>query len=85
MVMWTSHDQGASWTRHKVLTRQSRFNHTYARRPLNAHPDFYALWADGHGREPSESNLYFTDRDGSHTWRLPPRMKDSATRPETAW
>ena len=37
----------------------------YARRPLNAHPDFYALWADGHGREPSQSSLYFCDRQGN--------------------
>jgi len=38
MVMWTSTDEGQTWTRVKQLTRNSPRNHTYARRPLNAHP-----------------------------------------------
>lgn len=80
MVLWTSTDEGRSWTRVKQLTRNSPYNHTYARRPLNAHPDFYALWADGHGREPSESRLYFTNQGGDHVWRLPTTMSgDFAT------
>ncbi len=82
MVLWTSGDQGATWKRAKALTRDSRFNHTYARRPLNAHPGFYALWADGHGREPSQSALYFTDREGTRVWRLPARMDGESARPE---
>ncbi len=64
MALWVSEDEGASWTRRETLTRNSARNHTYARRPVNAHPGFYALWADGHGRRPSESNLYFCDRRG---------------------
>lgn len=75
IVMWTSTDEGQTWTRVKQLTRNSPRNHTYARRPLNAHPGFYALWADGHGREPSESSLYFTSQHGEHVWRLPARME----------
>ncbi len=82
MVMWTSHDQGATWTKLKPLTRASPRNHTYARRPLHAHPDFYALWADGHAREPSTSCLYFTDRDGTHVWRLPAKMDGETAKPE---
>ena len=65
MVMWTSSDHGKTWVKIRQLTNKSERNHTYARRPVNAHPDFYALWADGHGRKPSESNLYFCDRDGN--------------------
>lgn len=65
MVMWTSNDQGSAWTRAKQMTHDSARNHTYARRPVNAHPDFYALWVDGHGREPSDSQIYFCDRDGN--------------------
>ncbi len=65
MVMWTSRDQGASWERLAQLTVGSERNHNYARRPVNAHPDFYALWADGHGRKPSGSRLYFCDRAGN--------------------
>jgi hypothetical protein len=82
MVLWTSPDQGASWTKVKELTHDPERNHTYARRPLNAQPDFYALWADGNAREKSESNLYFTDRDGTHVWRLPAQMTGDTVAPE---
>ena len=79
--MWTSSDQGEKWQRVKQLTRDSPRNHTYVRRPVNAHPDFYAIWADGHGRQPSESDLYFCDRDGT-VFRLPRKMKEPFARPE---
>ncbi len=74
MVMWTSQNEGETWTRVKQLTSGSKFNHTFARRPVNANPGFYALWADGHGREPSQSSLYFTNQRGDHVWRLPAKM-----------
>ena len=73
MVMWTSADAGASWTRAKQITDNSPRNHTYARRPVNAHPDFVALWADGHARQQSESALYFCDMAGT-VRRLPREM-----------
>jgi len=85
MVLWTSRDQGKTWTRVKQLTRNSPRNHTYARRPVNANPAFYALWADGDARKPSESCLYFTDRTGSRVWRLPPLMRAEFAEPEPAW
>src|ERR1035437_10103377 len=85
MVMWTSLDQGTTWKRVKQLTHDSLRNHTYARRPLNAHPDFYALWADGNARQPSESCLYFTNQHGDHVWRLPPSMTADSATPEQAW
>ncbi len=85
MAMWISTDRGATWRKHKQLTRDSRLNHTYARRPVNAHEDFYAFWADGHGRQPSESRLYFTNRTGDHVWRLPEKMTEQAAKPEIAW
>jgi hypothetical protein len=84
MVMWTSRDQGANWTKVKQLTKASRFNHTYARRPVNAHPDFYALWADGDARKLSASSLYFTNRTGDHVWRLPTLMTGDFAKPELA-
>ncbi len=74
MVMWTSSDEGANWTKTKQLTHNSEFNHTYARRPVDANPQFYSLWADGNPLERSESTLYFTDREGSHVWQLPTHM-----------
>lgn len=82
IAMWVSQDQGAHWTKTKQLTASSPRNHTYPRRPLNAHPDFYALWADGNARQPSESFLYFTDQSGRHVWRLPATMKDEFAKPE---
>ncbi len=82
MVMWVSRDHGQSWRRLRSLTRNSPRNHTYARKPVNAHPDFYALWADGDTRQPSESRLYFTNRDGTAVWRLPARMTGEFARPE---
>jgi hypothetical protein len=81
MVLWTSTDEGQTWSRVKQLTRNSLRNHTYARRPLNAHSDFYALWADGNGREPSESSLYFTNQHGDHVWRLPGKMEGEFATP----
>lgn len=85
MVLWTSTDQGQTWTNVKQLTHDSPRNHTYARRPLNAHPDFYALWADGNGRKPSESFLYFTNQRGDHVWRLPAKMETDFAKPDIAW
>lgn len=74
---WTSYDRGQTWLRDTVLTRDSLHNHTHSRRPLNAHPDFYAFWADGDGRKPSESHLYYANKDGK-VFRLPNKM-DSET------
>jgi hypothetical protein len=65
MALWASKNSGQTWKMVRQLTANSPYNHTYARRPLNAHPDFYALWADGHGREPSQSSLYFCDKQGN--------------------
>jgi hypothetical protein len=77
VALWISRDRGATWRKEKQLTANSRRNHTYVRRPVNAHPDFFALWADGHGRQPSLSMLYFCDREGNV--RVLPRQMDSAT------
>lgn len=67
IAVWVSMDRGRSWRQERQLTRNSDFNHTYVRRPVDAHPDFYALWADGHAREASPSRLYYATRDGSVT------------------
>jgi hypothetical protein len=74
--LWISTDRGRSWRKEKQLTAGSGRNHTYVRRPVNAHPEFYAIWADGHGRKPSLSTLYFCDREGNV--RVLPRKMDSA-------
>ena len=81
VVMWQSHDEGQNWQQVRNLTRGSSRNHTYVRRVLNAHPDFVAFWADGHGRQPSESDLYFSDVRGT-VYRLPRVMKGAAVTPQ---
>ena len=55
-------------------------NHTHARRPVAAHPDFLAFWADGHARKPSGSRLYFCARD-SRVFLLPPEMEGESAIP----
>jgi hypothetical protein len=80
MAMWVSQDRGKSWRMARQLTRNSERNHTYARRPVNAHPDFYALWADGHGRKPSISCLYFCDK-GGNVYVLPRKMTADFAKP----
>jgi hypothetical protein len=81
MELWTSRDQGQSWSRRATLTSGSRYNHSYARKPVNAHPDFYAFWADGSPLEPTPSALYFSTRDG-RVFRLPQQMNGATAKPE---
>lgn len=76
IAIWHSRDEGASWQLSKQLTTNSKYNHNFPRKPLNAHPNFYLLWADGHARQPSDSCLYFTDREGSAIWKLPSEIKN---------
>lgn len=71
MVLWASKDEGKTWTRRTTITRQSEFNHSYARRPLNARDPFFAFWADGDPKKLSPSRLYFSDSTGTKVWRLP--------------
>ena len=81
IVLWTSADQGESWTRKRMLTADSRWNHSYPRIPVNAESEFFALWADGHGRKPSDSRLYFTNKEGTVVRRLPPTVDSAMVTP----
>ena len=71
MALWVSTDQGATWRKERQITTGSSRNHAYARRPVNAHPDFYAFWADGNPDTLSPSYLYFTNKSGDQVWQLP--------------
>lgn len=82
VAVWVSKDQGRTWQKKRQATRGSVFNHTYCRRPVNAHSEFYAFWADGHGRRPSESRLYFCDKTGRRVFRLPYVMDEPFEKPE---
>lgn len=77
---WSSLDQGNSWVKTCVLTRRSRWNQTYVRRPLRAHPGFLALWADGDPLQPSPSSLYFAN-DKGEVFRLPFSMRREEEEP----
>jgi len=81
MEMWESKNHGTSWEKVKVLTGDSKYNQTYARRPVNVNTDFYAFWADGNGREPSESRLYFCDSKGN-VYQLPQKMDNDFEKPK---
>ena len=82
IALWESIDQGKTWKKLKQLTQKSKYNHTYCRKVVGADEDFVSIWADGHGRRPSDSRLYFTNRDGDHVWRLPVKMDGQFTKPE---
>ena len=81
IAMWTSADRGRTWKKIRQMTAGSEYNHTYVRRPVSAHPDFYGFWADGHGRKPSPSRLYFCNRAGD-VFRLPAKIAADLARPE---
>lgn len=80
VAAWVSRDQGKTWIRERKLTQSSEYNHTYVRRPVNAHPDFQAFWADGHGRQPSPVRLYFSNARGE-VFMLPPSMQEDHQKP----
>lgn len=79
VVMWVSGNRGNTWTRARQLTKNSIYNHAYVRRPVNAHPGFYGFWADGHGRQQSESRFYFCNKKGD-VYMLPQTVGDVSTR-----
>jgi len=64
IAIWTTKNYGKSWEKAMKITENSEFNHTYVRKPVNAHDGFYAFWADGNPRKVSESRLYFCDKNG---------------------
>jgi hypothetical protein len=80
MSVWFTED-GKVWRQKKRITRNSIYNHAYARRPVNAHSDFYAFWADGNPNQMSISNLYFTNKDGDKVWLLPYEMSSNFVNP----
>ena len=82
MAFWISKSLNGPWQKSKLLTHNSEFNHAYARRPLNAHPDFYAFWADGNPDKFSPSRLYFCNQSGDKVWRMPYQFDGKFVKPE---
>ncbi|MDR2438420.1 MAG: BNR-4 repeat-containing protein [Planctomycetaceae bacterium] len=81
IAVWLSRDWGTTWNKEKQLTTGSEFNQCYPRRPVNAHSDFYALWACGHGRKKSTSTLYFCNKNGD-VFELPRQMDTEHQKPK---
>jgi len=80
MAQWESTDEGQHWVKKKMLTQNSVRNHCYARRPLAAHPGFYAFWADGNADTLSSSHLYFCNKNGN-VFSLPYTMQGNFAKP----
>ncbi|MFC5409105.1 BNR-4 repeat-containing protein [Larkinella bovis] len=80
LVMLESRNQGKSWKKVKAITHNTNRNQAYPRRPVAAHPDFYAFWADGNARQASASSLYFCNRKGQ-VFQLPTQMKADFEKP----
>ncbi|MBN1108435.1 MAG: BNR-4 repeat-containing protein [Bacteroidales bacterium] len=71
VASWISKDEGLTWKKVRDITSGSERNHSYVRRPVNAHKDFYSYWADGDADKISESHLYFSNKKGNKVWELP--------------
>ena len=81
MAMWLRPAKTKQWDHIRSITEESPRNHGYARRPLNAHPDFYAFWADGNPDQLTPSFLYFINKNGTGLWRLPYTMSKDSEKP----
>jgi hypothetical protein len=69
----------------RQITANSVFNHSYARRPLNARDPFFAFWADGDPTRETPSRLYFGDAEGKRVWQLPYDMDSTNAVPRQAF
>ncbi|MFW5693111.1 MAG: BNR-4 repeat-containing protein, partial [Thermoguttaceae bacterium] len=81
IALWSSTDEGRTWSRSRQVTRNSPMNHNYVRRPLGATDPFHAFWADGDPTRPSRSRLFFTNSRGEPTYMLPERMETDTAEP----
>jgi len=81
MAVWESTDEGVTWKKVRLITANSKYNNSYARRPLNADKEFYVWWADGNAYEFSESRIYFTNNKFDRVYMLPFRMNRELERP----
>jgi hypothetical protein len=80
LAIWQSTDKGKTWKKLKTITANSKFSHSYVRRPLNYKDPFCFFWADGHSHNFSKSNLYFGNFKGE-IWKLPHTMSGDHERP----
>ncbi len=81
VAIWQSRNNGETWELKKLVTKHSKNNHTYIRRPLGAKNPFYSFWADGDPTGFSKSFLYFSDSKGRRVYQLPYEMEEIFKRP----
>ncbi|MBD3182743.1 hypothetical protein GF312_10650 [Candidatus Poribacteria bacterium] len=81
IAIWITKDKGHSWEKQVQVTKDSPMNHTYVRRPVNAHPDFYAYWANGNPEKPSDCSIHFGNKTGNKVFVLPRKMDDDFQEP----
>lgn len=81
IALWESRDEGYTWKKIRMITSNSIRNNSYVRRPVGAHKDFYAFWADGDADKFSESHLYYTNKKGNNVWELPYEMQEHFLKP----
>lgn len=72
---WVSPDRGKTWRKEWQMTAGSPKNHCYPRRPIDWNEDFFAFWADGHGRMKSDADLFFSNIRGD-VFRMPRQIPD---------
>lgn len=82
MAMWIRPAHTEMWNHLRTITEESPRNHGYARRPVDAHPEFYSFWADGNPDQLTPSYLYFTNKNGTKLWQLPYEMKEKTEEPK---
>lgn len=80
LEVWKSKDRGENWSKIRQITKNSRFNHSYVRSPINYKAPFCFFWGDGHPHKFSKSQLYFGDFEGN-VWRLPYEMENGMEKP----
>ncbi len=80
LTIYESVDSWKTWKETRQLTCNSPRNHSYVRRPQNAHDPFFYFWADGNPDTFSISKLYFGDSSGN-IWQLPYEIKDKYAKP----
>jgi len=79
--IWTSEDNGETWSLKGPVTQNSPRNHSYLRRPHNPVDPFFGMWADGNSKEFSISHIYFTNSTGDKVYRLPYSMEKEFEEP----
>ncbi len=76
VAVWESPYPGNQWKKVCDITHESPRNHSYVRRPVNAHDDFYAFWCDGHSDTLSDAKLYYTRRPDYAPVSMPMSLDD---------